>query len=132
VAADTCRPQPPESVIEASLRSRGQRPGEVHCYSDLSVSRRTKHGKPRAVFLLYLEAALTATVVLGLALEALYTLRYGTRPLRIWYLPLFGLSVLGLTGTLRGWPWPLRLLLHAGWLFSAVILTVEGISHQDW
>jgi hypothetical protein len=86
----------------------------------------------RAVFLPYFEVALTATVVIGLALEALYTQRYGTRPLRIWYIPLFGLSVLALTGTLRGWPWPLRLLLHAGWLFSAVMLTVEGISHQDW
>jgi hypothetical protein len=119
-------------MIEAPPRSRGQRPGEVHCYSDLSGSRRTKHGKSRAVFLLYLEVALTATVLIGLALEALFTQRYGSRPLQIWYLPLFGLSVLALTGTLRGWPWPLRLLLHAGWLFSAVILVVEGISHQDW
>jgi hypothetical protein len=86
----------------------------------------------RAVFLPYLEVALTATVLIGLALEALYTQRYGNRPLQIWYLPLFGLPVLALTGTLRGWPWPLRLLLHAGWLCSAVMYTVEGISHQDW
>jgi hypothetical protein len=86
----------------------------------------------RAVFLPYFEVALTATVLIGLALEALYTQRYGNRPLQIWQLPLFGLPVLALTGTLRGWPWPLRLLLHAAWLFSAVMYTIEGISHQDW
>ena len=86
----------------------------------------------RTVFLPYFEVALTATVVIGLLLEALYTQRYGSRPLQIWYLPLFGLPVLALTGTVRGWHWPPRLLLHAGWLASAVILTVEGISHQDW
>jgi hypothetical protein len=86
----------------------------------------------RAVILPYLEVALTATVVIGLALEALYTQRYGNRPLTIWYLPVFGLSVLALTGTLRGWPRPLRLSLHVGWLSSAVMLTVEGIAHQDW
>jgi hypothetical protein len=40
-------------------------------------------------------------------------------PLRVWHLALFVLLGLALTGTRRGWPWPLRLLLHAGGLFSA-------------
>jgi serine/threonine protein kinase len=89
-------------------------------------------GPRRAVFLPYLEMAFTATLLIGLALEALFTQRYGNRPLQIWYLPLFGLQVLALTGSFRGWPWRLRLLLHAGWLFSAGMLTVEGISRRYW
>jgi hypothetical protein len=36
-------------------------------------------------------------------------------------------DALGLTNTLRGWPWPLRLLLHAGWLVSAGLARAMGI-----
>jgi serine/threonine protein kinase len=79
-------------------------------------------GLRRAVVWPYLEVAFPATVLISLALEALYGQRYGNRPFQIWHLPLFGLLALALTCTLRGWPWPLRLLLHAGWLLSAGML----------
>jgi hypothetical protein len=46
------------------------------------------------------------------------------RPLLFRYLLLYGALTLALTGTLRGWPWPLRLLLHAGWLFCMGNLVV--------
>jgi hypothetical protein len=40
-------------------------------------------------------------------------------------LPLFGLLVLMCKNTLWGWPWPLRLVLHAGWMIiSAGVLVV--------
>jgi hypothetical protein len=41
------------------------------------------------------------------------------RAVLIGSLPALGLVALALTSALRGWPWPLRLLLHAGWLFSS-------------
>jgi hypothetical protein len=50
------------------------------------------------------------------------------RPLLFRYLLLYGLLTLALTGTLRGWPWPLRLLLHAGWLFGTGYLMVGWLS----
>jgi hypothetical protein len=36
--------------------------------------------------------------------------------------------VLVLTGILRGWPWPLRLLLHASWLFCMGSLVARWMS----
>jgi hypothetical protein len=48
-------------------------------------------------------------------------------PLRIWHLALFVLLGLALTGTLRGRPWPLRLLLHAGWLFSSGMVALRWL-----
>jgi hypothetical protein len=74
---------------------------------------------PRLVVLLpYVEVAFPATVLFVFAFAAPVA-HYFNVPLLIWHLPLFGLLVLALTATLRGWPWPLRLLLHAGWIFSA-------------
>jgi hypothetical protein len=77
-----------------------------------------RQGPRHAVLLPYLEAAIPATVLFTLAYMVPVG-RYFNEPLQIWHLPLFGLLVLALTSTLRGWPWPLRLLLHAGWLLSA-------------
>jgi hypothetical protein len=44
--------------------------------------------------------------------------------LLVWFLPMFALLGLALTAALRGWPWPVRLLLHAGWVLGAVVPTV--------
>ena len=79
-------------------------------------------GARGAVLLPYLEAAFPATVLIALAFGALLLGGYVQRPLQIWHLPLFGLLVLALTSTVRGWPWPLRLVLHVGWLVSAGML----------
>jgi hypothetical protein len=77
-------------------------------------------GARRAVLGPYLEAAFPASAGLCLAFATAMELRYV--PLTIWHLSQLGLLALALTGTLRGWPWPLRLLLHAGWLLSAGML----------
>jgi hypothetical protein len=76
-----------------------------------------RHGPRLAVLLPYFEVSFPATVLFVFAFTALAA-HYFNSPLQIWHLPMFGLLVLALTATLRGWPWPLRLLLHAGWLFS--------------
>jgi predicted Ser/Thr protein kinase len=83
-----------------------------------------RQGPRHAVLLPYLEAAIPATVLFTLAYMVPVG-RYFNVPLQIWHLPLFGLLVLALTSTLRGWPWPLRLLLHGGWLFIAGLLAMR-------
>jgi hypothetical protein len=79
-----------------------------------------QHGARPFVLVPYLEVAFPATALLCLAYTTALELQYA--PLKIWNLSQFGLLVLALTGTLRGWPWPLRLVLHAGWLFSTAML----------
>jgi hypothetical protein len=77
-----------------------------------------RQGPRLAILWPYLEVSFPATVLIVLANMALVG-PYFNVPLRIWQLPLFVLLGLALTSTLRGWAWPWRLLLHAGWLFSA-------------
>jgi hypothetical protein len=77
-----------------------------------------RQGPRPAILWPYIEVSFPATVFFCLAYSALVG-NYFNIPLQIWHLPLFILLGLALTGTLRGWRWPLRLLLHAGWLFSA-------------
>jgi hypothetical protein len=68
----------------------------------------------------YLEGAVPATALFSLAFATLLQFQQNMpREVTIWALSYLGLLVLALTGTLRGWPWPLRLGLHAAWLLSA-------------
>jgi hypothetical protein len=83
-----------------------------------------RHGASRAVLVPYLELAFPASALLCLGFATAVALQYG--PAKVWHLSLFGLLVLALTSTLRGWPWPLRLVLHAGWLLSAGMLAVQS------
>jgi hypothetical protein len=82
-----------------------------------------REGARRAVIVPYLEVALPAMGLLTLVFWTAVDLQHA--PLNIWYLLQFGQLGLALTGALRGWPWPLRLLLHAGWLFGAAMLTYQ-------
>jgi len=77
-----------------------------------------RQGPRPAMLWPYIEVSFPATVLFVLAYAALVA-NYFNVPLRIWHLPMFVLLGLALAGALRGWRWPLRLLLHAGWLFSA-------------
>jgi tRNA A-37 threonylcarbamoyl transferase component Bud32 len=79
-----------------------------------------RHGARPGVLVAYLEVAFPATVLLSMAYTTSLELQYV--PLNLWHFSLFGLLVLALTSTLRGWPWPVRLALHAGWLLSAAML----------
>jgi hypothetical protein len=93
-----------------------------------------RHGASPAVLLPYLERAAPACVLLLMAwclvlagfIFAEPFLRHGfdMRPLRLWSLAVAGMSGLALTSTLRGWRWPLRLLLHAAWPSIIVALLV--------
>jgi hypothetical protein len=74
------------------------------------------------ILLPYFEVAFPSTVLMALAWGAFLIGQYVHRPLQIWHLSLFGLLVLALTSTVRLWPWPIRLVLHAGWLVSAGML----------
>jgi hypothetical protein len=89
-----------------------------------------RRGACLAVLPPYLERAIPATNLIVLSLNLAYDATLlgpysKVRPALIGYLPLLGLLALALTGTLRGWPWPLRLLLHAGWLVSGGLLAVR-------
>ena len=68
------------------------------------------------------------TVLLGFIFDASLAASYFNIPFQIWYLPLVGLLLLGLTSTMRGWPWPLRLLLHAAWLYCTGVLVVRWLT----
>jgi hypothetical protein len=83
----------------------------------------------------YVERAIPATflIILALQLAAVWAvlgpyLNIDVRPMVIWYLPVLGMLGLTLTGTLRGWSWPVRLLLHAGWLVSMGLLVAQWFS----
>ena len=75
------------------------------------------------VLLPYFEAAFPATVLPSVLWGAFLLGYFVRKPLEVWHLALFGLLALGLTSTVRGWPWPLRLLIHVGWVLSAGMLT---------
>jgi hypothetical protein len=88
-----------------------------------------EHGVRPVVLLPYLERAFpTITLIALLAgfvvAETLLRRLVNVAPLRIWYLPALGLMALAVLSTWRGWPWPVRLLLHVSWLFSLVLLSV--------
>jgi hypothetical protein len=94
-----------------------------------------RQGARPAVLLPYFERTVPAIILLVLALQLVIArpviwgyLHIDIRPILIWYLLLIGMLGLALTGTLRGWPWPYRLLLHAGWLVSAGLLVVGWLS----
>jgi hypothetical protein len=74
----------------------------------------------------YFERSIPATVLFVFAFDALGE-RWFNVPFEIWHLSLFGLLVLAMLGSLRGWPWPVRLLLHAGWLVCAAMLAVRMV-----
>jgi hypothetical protein len=97
-----------------------------------------RHGVRPAV-LPYLERALPLmfmVALLGTLATILFAedflLRHGirARPALIWFPPLYGFLVLAFTGSLRSWPWPVRLALHAGWLCCVILLAaqVRGLS----
>jgi hypothetical protein len=81
------------------------------------------------VLLPYFERAFPATALIALsascvAAEVLVLRYFDVRPLLIWFVPILGLLALAVTATLRGWPWPLLLVLNAAWPLSLILLTV--------
>jgi hypothetical protein len=87
-----------------------------------------EHGVRPAVLLPYFERAFPTITLIALSAgfvvaESLLRRMVNVASLRIGYLPMLGLMALAVLGTWRGWPWPLRLLLHVSWLFSLVLLT---------
>jgi hypothetical protein len=94
-----------------------------------------RHGVRPAVLPPYLERALPLMLMVALmgslgailfADDLLLRLGIRARPMLIWFPPLFGFLALAFAGSLRGWPWPLRLALHAGWLCCAGLLAAQA------
>jgi hypothetical protein len=89
-----------------------------------------RHGHRPAVLLPYYEQVIPATflVVLSMGMVAVLTLlRHHIRngpSLVLWQLPIIGLLALAVLSTWRGWPWPLRLALHASWVVGVALLFV--------
>jgi hypothetical protein len=87
------------------------------------------HGMRPVVLLPYFERAFPTITLIALSagFVVAYTLLWhmvSIASLRPWYLTLLGLMALAVLSTWRGWPWPLRLLLHASWLFTLALLTI--------
>jgi hypothetical protein len=94
------------------LRRRGVHPAMLLPYQQRTVP---------VTFLVDLSGALIGTHTV---------LRYSIdlRPTLIGYPPTFGLLALALTGALRGWPWPVRLGLHAGRLAGIGMLAAHWVA----
>jgi eukaryotic-like serine/threonine-protein kinase len=86
-----------------------------------------RRGLSPTIFLPYLERTIPTlmlvTLPISLALAATF-LRHivDIRPKLLWYLPMLALQAVAVTSTLRGWPWPVRLLLHAAWITAAGVM----------
>jgi hypothetical protein len=86
-----------------------------------------------ATVLGYLERAIPATVLIAMGPSFIMALALADRlsadfnidmpRVVLSYLPMFGLLILSIAATWRGWPGPLRFLLHVGWLLGASIPT---------
>jgi hypothetical protein len=92
-----------------------------------------RHGVCPLVVPLYLERAIPATILLavsvswvGVGLMGSHYLKMDVRPILLWCCPLLGMLSLTLLSSLRRWPWPVRLLLHAGWVLSLGLLLVQA------
>jgi hypothetical protein len=90
-----------------------------------------RHGVRAAVAAPYFERVVPAMllIVFSAGLVGVPALMgpWFLRPLLTWFLTTIALSGLALAAALRGWPWPVRLLLHAGWLFSLGMLVVRTL-----
>jgi hypothetical protein len=98
-----------------------------------------QRGACLAILLPYLERAVPPMILLSTAAGFAATetilgeslrqrFNIDLRSLRLWYLPVLALVMLALTSALRGWPWPVRLVLHAGWLVSYGLLMAQWLS----
>jgi predicted Ser/Thr protein kinase len=88
-----------------------------------------QHGARPGVLLPYFERVFPTITLIAfsagcLAAEFLLRRFVNIAPLRIGYLPMLALLALAVLSTWRGWPWPLRLLLHASWLLSLILFSV--------
>jgi hypothetical protein len=88
-----------------------------------------RQGPRLAVLLPYFEQALPATILIVLTmgfafLEILVRHIVNLRPALPWFLALSGLMALAYTGAQRGWPWPVRVVVHAAWLIGIAVFVV--------
>jgi serine/threonine protein kinase len=84
-----------------------------------------RHGRSLAVILPGLEIGFPCTLLVGLAFGVPFTLFLERATLEIWHAALALFLVLALVAALRRWPWYIRLLFQAGWLFALVMLDVH-------
>ncbi len=92
-----------------------------------------ERGASLAILLPYFERVIPSMLLIDLPLRfvtAVFLLRlaFDFRPLLTWSVPLFGLLALALASALRGWSWPLRLLVHAGWMGCFGMLVVRVLN----
>jgi tRNA A-37 threonylcarbamoyl transferase component Bud32 len=87
-----------------------------------------RRGASPQVLLPYFERAIPSLFLITMPVSLIAALTLLRDPPQlIWYLPLLVLLALALTSTLRGWSWPLRLLLHAGWLSCFGMLVSQWV-----
>jgi hypothetical protein len=86
-----------------------------------------QRGRVAAVVLPYLEVGIPGTVLIALAFGALFALWVDGFTLRVWHPVMVLFLVLTVAGVLRRWPWRVRLLLQAGWVFALGMLAVHKL-----
>jgi hypothetical protein len=84
-----------------------------------------RHRRIAAVALPYLEVAVPGTVLIFLAFGLLFGLYVDKLTVQVWHAVLALFLVLTVGAALRGWPWFVRLLVQAGWLFALGMLGVN-------
>ncbi len=84
-----------------------------------------QHGRAAAVVLPYLEIVIPSTALLLLACGMLLNPWIKKTDVEVWHLIMAMFLVLAIIAALRRWPWFVRLLLQAGWMFVIILLGVK-------
>jgi hypothetical protein len=88
-----------------------------------------RHGRVRAMIVPYLELAVPCTLAVVIGLANFFRLVGGSvRPQGfLFFVTMTPALALTITGALRRWPWPVRTLLHAGWvaLLSGLVIATS-------
>jgi hypothetical protein len=84
-----------------------------------------RHGRTSAVILPYLEIVLPTGYLVGLTFGAPFSVFLNRFSPQAWHPVLALFLVLAIVAALRNWPWYVRLLFQAGWLFAMVMLAVH-------
>jgi predicted Ser/Thr protein kinase len=84
-----------------------------------------RHGRSLVVILLCLEISLPCTLLVELAFAVPFTLLLNRLTLQVRHAVLALFLVLAFLAALRRWPWYVRLLMQAGWVFAVVMLAVQ-------
>ena len=80
-----------------------------------------RHGRVRAAIVPYIEVTVPVILTMICANSVFVRVLTSGPTTYTWRLFLLPLPLLAILGVVKGWPWPVRLLLHAGWITSVYV-----------